>query len=152
MHDYLAVTEQTLRQRRLALLGLYASIFAFGISFGGLLPWMALDMEARGIDTAVIGLVAAAHPLGVLLMAPFTQRIVQRFGSGNAMIFCTAIAVITMLPLAHWDSVPAWLVLRFVSGLAGSVPWVVTETWINVAATERNRGRSVAIYTAVMAA
>ncbi|MBL8711067.1 MAG: MFS transporter, partial [Rhodospirillaceae bacterium] len=47
---------------------------------------------------------------------------------------------------------PAWLVLRFVSGLAGSVPWVVTETWINVAATERNRGRSVAIYTAVMAA
>lgn len=142
----------TARQRYLALLGLYASIFAFSISFGGLVPWMALDMEHRGVSAWLIGLVAAAHPLGVMLMAPFTQRIVRRFGSGNAMIWCTVISIATLLPLASWPSVYAWLALRFVSGLSGSVPWVVTETWINVASTDRNRGRAVALYAAIMAA
>lgn len=144
--------ETTARQRYLALLGLYASIFAFSISFGGLVPWMALDMEQRHISAWVIGLVAAAHPLGVMLMAPFTQRIVRRFGSGNAMIWCTIIGIATLLPLTSWHSVYAWLALRFVSGLSGSVPWVVTETWINVASTDRNRGRAVALYAAIMAA
>ena len=142
----------TQRQRYLALLGLYASIFAFSISFGGLVPWMALDMEDRGINASLIGLVAAAHPLGVMLMAPFTQRIVQRFGSGNAMIWCTVVAIATLLPLGFWNSVYAWLALRFISGLSGSVPGVVTETWINVAATDRSRGRAVALYAAIMAA
>ena len=142
----------TPRQRYLALLGLYASIFAFSISFGGLVPWMALDMEDRGINASLIGLVAAAYPLGVLLMAPFTQRIVRRFGSGNAMIWCTIVAVVASLPLVSWNSVLAWLGLRFIGGLSGSVPWVVTETWINVAATDRNRGRAVALYAAIMAA
>lgn len=150
-HD-LAIHGPTARQRHLALLGLYASIFAFSISFGGLVPWMALDMEGRGVDEVMIGLVAAAHPLGVLLMAPFTQQIVRRFGSGNAMVWCTVIAVVTLIPLMMLDSVAIWLVLRFVSGLAGSVPWVVTETWINAASTDSNRGRAVAIYAAVMAA
>lgn len=140
------------RQRNFALLGLYASIFAFGVSFGGLVPWMALDMDARGMGGAMIGMVSAAHPIGVLLMAPLTPRIVRRFGSGNAMIFCSIVAVVTMLPLSLWNSVPEWLALRFVSGLAGSVPWVVTETWINVASSDRDRGRAVALYTAIMAA
>jgi MFS family permease len=150
-HD-LAAAGPNSRQRHLALLGLYASIFAFSISFGGLVPWMALDMEARGIDAAIIGLVGAAHPLGVLLMSPFTQGIVRRFGSGNAMVWCTLIAVVTLLPMPVFDAVWVWLILRFISGLAGSVPWVVTETWINVASNDRNRGRAVALYAAIMAA
>lgn len=150
-HDF-AMRGQSERQRKLALGGLYASIFAFSISFGGLVPWMALSMESRGVDEVMIGLVAAAHPLGVLLMAPFTQVIVQRFGSGNAMVWCTVVAVVTLIPMAFFDSVGIWLALRFISGLSGSVPWVVTETWINAASSDRHRGRAVAIYAAVMAA
>lgn len=152
MSEDLAAVAAGTRRRHLALIGLYASIFAFSISFGGLVPWMALDMESRGVDAAVIGLVGAAHPLGVLLMSPFTQRIVRRFGSGNAMVWCTAIAVATLIPMMAFDAIWVWLALRFVSGLSGSVPWVVTETWINVASNDRNRGRAVALYAAIMAA
>lgn len=139
-------------QRFMALAGLYASVFAFGISFGGLAPWMALRMDSEGLDGALIGLISAAHPVGVMLMAPFTQRVVRRFGSGNAMIFCSIIGVLTMLPLAVTDSPWIWLGVRFVSGLSGSVPWVVTETWINSATSSQTRGRAVAFYAAIMAA
>jgi len=142
----------TSRQRLLALAGLYASVFAFGISFGGLVPWMALHMDARGFDGTLIGFISAAHPAGVMLMAPFTQRIVRRFGSGNAMIFCSVIGVVTMVPLGMTDSPWIWLGLRFVGGLSGSVPWVVTETWINSATSSETRGRAVAFYAAIMAA
>jgi MFS family permease len=152
MIDDEAMRGKVEQQRFMALLGLYASIFAFGISFGGLVPWMATDMDGRGISGFWIGVVSAAQPVGVLIMAPFTQHIVRRFGSGNAMIWCGVISLATMLPLAEWNSLVGWITLRFISGLAGSVPWVVTETWINVASSDRNRGRSVALYAAVMAA
>ena len=152
MTENVATCGPSPHQRHVALGGLYASIFAFSISFGGLVPWMALHMESRGVSEVMIGVVAAAHPLGVMLMAPFTQRIVKRFGSGNAMVWCTVIAVVTLIPMAFFDSVGIWLALRFISGLSGSVPWVVTETWINTASTDKNRGRAVAIYAAIMAA
>ncbi|MDY0872736.1 MFS transporter [Dongia rigui] len=142
----------TTRQRFIALAGLYASVFTFGISFGGLVPWMALHLDAQGLDGALIGLISAAHPVGVMLMAPFTQRIVRRFGSGNAMIFCSVVGVAAMFPLGLTDSPWIWLGLRFISGLSGSVPWVVTETWINSATSSETRGRAVAFYAAIMAA
>jgi MFS family permease len=142
----------TSRQRFMALAGLYASVFTFGISFGGLVPWMALHLDAQGLNDALIGLISAAHPIGVMLMAPFTQRIVRYFGSGNAMIFCSVIGVATMIPLGLTDSPWIWLALRFIGGLSGSVPWVVTETWINSATSSATRGRAVAFYAAIMAA
>jgi MFS family permease len=142
----------TSRQRFMALAGLYASVFTFGISFGGLVPWMALHLDAQGLDGALIGLISAAHPIGVMLMAPFTQRIVRHFGSGNAMICCSLVGVATMIPLGLTDSPWIWLALRFIGGLSGSVPWVVTETWINSATSSETRGRAVAFYAAIMAA
>ncbi|WP_374377760.1 MFS transporter [Dongia sp.] len=147
-----AMAKETERQRFTALAGLYASIFTFGISFGGLVPWMALHMDAQGLDGLLIGLISAAHPIGVMLMAPFTQKIIRRFGSGNAMIFCSVVGVATMFPLGLTDSPWIWLALRFISGLSGSVPWVVTETWINTATSPKTRGRAVAFYAAIMAA
>ena len=42
--------------------------------------------------------------------------------------------------------------MRFVSGLAGAIPWVLTETWINQVAGDRTRGRIVALYGALLAA
>ena len=152
MAEERTVSSATERERLVALAGLYASIFAFGISFGGLVPWMAGEMDGRGIPALWIGVVSAAQPVGILIMAPFTQRIVRRFGSGNAMIWCSVVSLATVMPLGVWDSIGAWLALRFVSGLVGSVPWVVTETWINAASSDRNRGRAVALYAAIMAA
>ena len=152
MSQDLPLPGTTPRQRVAALTGLYASVFVFGISFGGLVPWMALHMDGLGLDAKLIGIISAAHPIGVMLMAPYTQRIVRRFGSGNAMIFCSIIGVVTMVPLGLTDSPWIWLALRFVSGLSGSVPWVVTETWINSATSSEARGRAVAFYAAIMAA
>ena len=139
-------------QRRLVLMALFASVFSFGISFGGLVPWIALVLEGRGTDETLIGVVSAANPVGVLLAAPLVPLIVRRFGAADAMLASGVVSVAAIALLPVFDTLGAWLALRLVSGIAGAVPWVVTETWINVVAGDRARGRVIALYAAVLAA
>jgi len=139
------------RRRRLALLAIFASVLSFSISLGGLVPWMALSLEARGTEEAVIGIVCAANPFGVMLAAPLVPRLLRRIGTADAILGGIFISVVTIALLPLFDSVAGWLVLRLVSGLAASVPWVVTETWINVVAGDRSRARVIALYGTIMA-
>lgn len=136
----------------LALFALCASVFAFSISFGGLTPLISLSLDARGVDGTVIGLVVAAQPLGTILAAPFSPWFLRRFGAADSMLLCGAVSLASIVLLPVFDSVPAWFVLRLVTGLAGAAPWIILETWINVIATERDRARIISIYMTVMAA
>jgi MFS family permease len=140
------------RDRWLVLAGLFAGVFIFGISFAAVIPWMALILEARGTDPTVIGIVAAAGPIGVMAMAPFVGRIMQRLGTANAIIAGTLVSALTLFLMPLFDSIVGWIVLRFISGLGGAVPWVATETWINVVAGATSRGRVVGLYGALLSA
>ncbi len=139
------------RQRVGSYVALYASIVTWGMSFAGLVPLMALVLEERGTNPVLIGLVAAANPIGVIIAAPLVAPIVRRLGTANAMILASVGAVITVAALPVLDSLVGWLLLRFLNGLCGAVPWVVTETWINAIAIARTRGRITALYGGFMA-
>ncbi len=138
------------RDRRLVLAALFAGVFIFGISFAALIPWMALILNERGTDPTVIGIVSAAGPIGVMVMAPFVERIMRRMGAANAIIVGTLVSATTIFLMPLFDSVAGWIVLRFISGLGGAVPWVATETWINVVADANSRGRVVGLYGAIL--
>jgi MFS family permease len=138
------------RDRRVVLVALFIGVFVFGMSFGGILPWIALALEERGTSPTIIGIVSAANPVGVMVMAPFVGQIMQRMGAANAIILGTVIAAVTIVLMPVVDSTAGWIVLRFISGLAGAAPWVATETWINVVAEGRSRGRVVGLYTAFL--
>jgi MFS family permease len=47
--------------------------------------------------------------------------------------------------------VPAWFLLRLISGMASAVPWIVSDTWINLLAGEQHRNRVFAMYGAIIA-
>lgn len=135
-----------------SLAALCASIFSFAVAFGGLIPLMALVLEARSVDGATIGLVVAAQPLGTIVAAPFVPRLLRRLGAVNAILVCGVISLLTVILLPLFVSVPAWMALRLIAGLAGAGPWIILETWINVIATERDRARIIAIYVSMVAA
>ncbi len=142
----------SVRQARLSLAVLFTSIFSFCISFGGLTPLIALVLEQRGVDGAVIGLVVAAQPIGTMIAASFVPTLLRRFGTAETILLCGAVSVLSAALLPVFASVPAWFALRLVSGLAAAGPWVVTETWINAVASAGGRGRTIALYGSVMAA
>lgn len=56
--------------RRRGLLAATSCIAAFGAGMGFSMPLLALILEARGIDSAIIGLNAAMTFLGVIIAAP----------------------------------------------------------------------------------
>ena len=137
---------------RLSLAALLASVFSFSISFGGLTPLMALVLDERGDDGTVIGLVVAMQPIGTIAAAAFVPRLLRRLGTADAILACGVVSIFSIALLPVLTSVPAWLALRLVAGLAGAGPWIIVETWINVVASARGRGRAIALYASVMAA
>lgn len=142
----------TPRQRVWSYVALYTSLMAWGMSFAGLVPLMALVLEERGTSPVLIGLIAAANPVGVIIAAPFVASVVRRFGTADSLILASLGAIATVGALPYLDSAVGWLLLRFVNGLFGAVPWVVTETWVNTIAVEKTRGRITALYSGFMAA
>jgi len=67
------------------------------------------------------------------------------------MLGAILVSLVAFLLLPVFTSVAAWFVLRFVIGAAGGVLWVCGDAWVNEVATERIRGRVVAIYGVAVA-
>ena len=128
------------------------SVFSFAMSFGGLTPLLALTLDQRSVDSTTIGLVVAAQPLGTILAAPFVPRLLRRFGAVDAILLCGTVSVLSIALLPAMISVPAWIALRFVAGVAGAGPWIIMETWFNQTASDRTRARMIATYASVLAA
>lgn len=142
----------TPRQRHLSLLALNACVFSVSIAFGALQPLITLRQAHQGIDATLIGLNAAMFPLAVLLAGPLLPRVMHRLGAVRAMIAGLVVMTLAILLLPSLPFLPAWFVLRFLTGCAGAIPWVVSETWLNMVASDRDRGRIMGIYATVLAA
>lgn len=139
-------------QRTVSLIAIYAAVFAWGISFAGLMPLLALTMENNGESTLSIGIMGAIIPVGVIVAAPFVPAIVNRLGTAMTIVSSSILSLVTVALLPVFDSYGSWLVLRFISGLFGAAPWIITESWLNTIAVENMRSRITAIYGSVMAA
>jgi MFS family permease len=138
-------------QRRASLAALFASNFSFGLAFGGFAPLIALLLESRGVDSVIIGLNTSMSPLGVICMASLVPYCIKRLGSANAFFIGVGISVTAMALMPIFESLSAWFILRFVIGAGLAVPWIVSETWLNTVTLDKTRGRTMAVYAAILA-
>jgi MFS family permease len=138
-------------ERWRSLVAVIASVFGVGVSFGALVPLMALLLEQRGIDAAVIGLNSAMFPLAVLLVTPSLPRVAARLGTMTSMLLGLAVTVAAVLLLPAFPQLWAWFALRFIIGAGVALHWLVSETWMNLVATERTRGTIMGAYATVLA-
>src|SRR5262249_53877452 len=137
---------------RLSLLAVNLCVLGVGIGFGALLPLTALRLAARGLDAWVIGLNAAMFPMAVLAMGPLLPWLLARLGSRKALYLGLSVTALAVLLMPLLPSLGAWFLLRFVGGAAASIQWVISETWLNIIATERDRGRIMGLYASVLGA
>ena len=142
-----AVPSLTPQQRSLSLAAVIASTVGVGISYGIGYPITALTFEQWGAPTWLNGLVGSAPALAILICLPFFPKLVGRLGTIPAMALgcCLVGAGFLLMPL--FQSPEAWLVLRFIMGAGLALPWLVGETWINTVATDKTRGRMLALYS-----
>jgi MFS family permease len=70
---------------------------------------------------------------------------------GIAMVVFSIATLPGLALLPFTDNNVIWVILRLFSGLATAVPWVLGETWINLATKSSWRARTTAIYGAAIA-
>ena len=135
--------------------GIIASIAAIGVfclTLGLSYPLLALILDGMGLSPGMIGLNAAMTPLGIIASSPFIPPIARRFGAWFVCVFSLCLAAVLLMLMAVFRDVTIWFLLRFLLGIANTVIFVTSETWINQLAPPKIRGRIIGLYTTVAAA
>jgi MFS family permease len=121
----------------------------FEVALGALGPLAVLQLERRGVETGLIGVVVAAYYAGFLLGTLYCHHIIDRVGHIRAFAVFTVIAINATLLHAVFQHPLAWLALRACLGFGLAGVFVVAESWLNDKATADTRSRIFSLYTAV---
>ncbi len=125
--------------------GLALLLFAAGL-FGTVL---GVRSELVKLPTAVSGVISAAYYAGFLVGARVALNALGRVGHIRVYSALASLLSASMIAVGLTDSSPAWIALRFVTGLCLAGQYVVAESWLNDLATNATRGRLLAIYSLV---
>ncbi|WP_455661814.1 MFS transporter [Pradoshia sp.] len=117
-----------------------------GFSQGMLLPLIAIIFEQDGVSSAMNGLNATGLYLGILLISPFMEIPLRKYGYKPLIMFggLTVICAFLLFPLL--DSFWFWFILRMLIGIGDHTLHFTTQTWITAFTPMQTRGRNLAVY------
>jgi MFS family permease len=139
------------RQQLLALAALIGCLSTYGITISLFTPLLSLILESRGASATLIGALAMAGPVGVMLGSFVIPRFMRQIEGRKLLLAGVVIEIVLIVALMSTDSVFAWFVIRFLGGLTGVVLFVVTETWMIEITPEPHRGRVMGLYNTTLA-
>jgi len=125
--------------------GLAFLLLAAGL-FGTLL---GVRSELIKLPTVVSSIISASYYGGFLVGSRVALSALGRVGHIRVYAALASLLAAAMLAVGLTESAPAWVWLRFVTGLCLAGQYVVAESWLNNLATNENRGRLLAIYAVV---
>ena len=100
----------------------------------------------------VIGSNAAAMGIGIGISTVFMPYFTNRFRAGSLIVAGLISTALVMLAFSSTENLTAWFVLRIVLGFCVNAVFVLTEAWVNAAASDGIRGRAVSGYTMSLSA
>lgn len=124
------------------------SLSLFAIASGYLMSLIPLALESRGMAVSLASWLASVFYAGLLGGALISARIVGRFGHRKSLVAFLLVVVGTVAVMAVFGSAPAWLVGRFIAGVAVAGVFVVIESWLLMADTEKARAKRLGLYMA----
>lgn len=145
-----ATTSRSLTARRWGLAAVLLSTAGLGLAYGIGYTVTSLRLDAWGAPGWLVGLAGAAPSLAVVLLVPLVPRLAARLGTVPTMVTGGALVGATFLLMPVLEGTWWWVLLRFVSGLGLTLPWLVGETWINTVVPDRVRGRVLALYAMLL--
>lgn len=131
-------------QRKFWVLVLIVSISGF--SQGLLLPLISIIFERDGVSSVLNGFTATGIYIGTLLISPFVEAPLRRWGYKPIIIVGGIVVIVSLLLFPLWKSVMFWFVLRLFIGIGDHMLHFSTQTWITSTAKRETLGKSMAIY------
>lgn len=110
---------------------------------------LGVRASIEGFPTSITGLIMAGYSIGFLVSAVITPKLVANVGHVRVFAAFTALASSAILAHSILIEPVSWFFLRFVTGVCISGAYVISESWLNKAATNENRGSLLSIYMVV---
>jgi MFS family permease len=131
----------TLKPFPLLLLSGFLIMLGNGLS-NILLP---VRMQYDGIDVSNIGIVLSMYSVGFLVGAIYCRQLLQRVGHIQTFAICGSLTAVAIL-LSGLYSDPLMLgAMRIVTGFCIACTNATLDSWLGHSATEKNRGRILAV-------
>jgi MFS family permease len=130
------------RQVWALLLGV--TILALGNGLHGSL--VGIRAAAENFDTTTTGFIMSGYSLGLILSAYLTPRLVTYVGHIRVFAAFASIVSTVVLLIPLWVDPLFWFAMRFIAGVCTSGLYIVAESWLNEAATNKTRGKLLSIY------
>ncbi len=137
-------TFSQVEKRRFWILVIIVSISGF--SQGMLLPLISAIFERDGVSSALNGLNATGLYIGTLLVSPFMEAPLRRFGYKPIIIGGGILVFSSLLLFPLWKSIVFWYILRLLIGIGDHALHFSTQTWITSFSPQQRLGRNIAIY------
>ncbi|WP_421383919.1 MFS transporter [Bacillus salacetis] len=117
-----------------------------GFSQGMLLPLIAVIFEGDGLSSSHNGLNAAGLYIGILLISPFMEDPLRKFGYKPIIIGGGLLVILSLIFFPLWKSFWFWFALRMLIGIGDHALHFGTQTWITSFSPENKRGRNISLY------
>ena len=130
--------------------GLLSAVLLVMLGNGVLNPLLGVRAELEGFTTPTTGLVLAFYYVGFLAGASVTPRLVVLVGHIRVYAALASLASTATLIYIVTASPAIWSGARLVTGFSMSGLFIVAESWLNDATTNRTRGRLLATYMVVL--
>lgn len=117
-----------------------------GFSQGMLLPLISVIFESDGVSSALNGLNATGLYIGTLLVSPFMEAPLRRFGYKPVIVVGGMFVFISLLLFPLWKSIVFWYILRLIIGIGDHALHFSTQTWVTSFSPKHRLGRNIAIY------
>ena len=125
---------------------LVAIVSISGFSQGMLLPLISSIFERDGVSSALNGLNATGLYIGTLLVSPFMEAPLRRFGYKPIIVVGGLLVFVSLLLFPLWKSIVFWYILRLFIGIGDHALHFSTQTWITSFSPQQRLGRNIAIY------
>ncbi|HJV16142.1 MAG TPA: MFS transporter [Bacillales bacterium] len=117
-----------------------------GFSQGMLLPLIAVIFEKSGVSSSLNGFNATALYIGILLVSPFMEMPLRKYGYKPVLVAGSAMVIISLALFPLWKSFWFWFVLRLIIGIGDHSLHFATQTWITSTSPPNKRGRNISLY------
>ncbi|AKS37314.1 MFS transporter [Anoxybacillus gonensis] len=133
-----------MRQRHFFIL--VSIVMISGLSQGLLLPLISIIFEQNGVHSSLSGIHATAMYIGVLVVSPFLERPLRRYGFKRLIMTGGAIVIVSLTIFPISSSLLFWFMLRLFIGIGDHILHFGSQTWITYASPTHRRGRNISLY------
>ncbi len=125
---------------------LFLGMMLLMVANGLLVTLLTIRGAGLGFSDFTISLMQAAYPLGALVGTAAAPRMVEKVGHIRAFsALASLVSIAAILHLLTSDPL-SWGAMRFLAGFCYPGMYVITESWLQAKAENRNRAQILSIY------